>query len=101
MAKTPNHSPAASPKYGLLPKLTTFFFDRPLFTLLIWLVLVVFGALSYTTLLKREGFPSVNIPFAVVSGTYFANDPAKVDTEVAGPVSEIVLREPATKAVQT
>jgi multidrug efflux pump subunit AcrB len=84
---------AAVPKDRLLPKFTTFFFDRSLITAILWIVLTVFGALSYTTFLKREGFPSINIPVAIVSGSYFVNDPAKVDTEAAKLVSDIALKQ--------
>jgi hypothetical protein len=58
------------PKDRLLPRLSLAFFDRPKLTFVIWLVLVVFGATSYLALLKHEGFPSVNIPLAIVNGTY-------------------------------
>jgi multidrug efflux pump subunit AcrB len=77
------------------------FFDRPKFTLLIWLVLVVFGALSYTTLLKREGFPTINIPVAIVNGTYFVNDPSKVDQEVAKPITDLARKQAGVETVQT
>lgn len=89
------------PKDKLLSKLTIFFFDRPWLTGIIWIVLVVFGAMSYTTLLKREGFPSVNIPVSIVSGTYFVNDPAKVDSEISKPISEIALKQDEVKLVQS
>ncbi len=85
----------------MLPKLTTAFFDRPRFTALIWVALVLFGTVSYTTLLRREGFPSVNIPVAIVNGTYFANDPAKVDSAVAKPISDLALKQKDVKTVQT
>jgi multidrug efflux pump subunit AcrB len=88
-------------KYGALPRLTSFFFNKPRFTALIWLTVTVFGLLSYTTFLKREGFPSVNIPLAVVSGTYFVNDPAKVDSDLAAPLSEIARNQPGVSAVTT
>src|SRR5690606_32465509 len=68
---------------------------------LIWLVVTVFGLASYTTFLRREGFPSINIPLAFVGGTYFVNDPAKVDTEVAKPISDIALERDDVSAVQT
>jgi multidrug efflux pump subunit AcrB len=74
-----------------LQRLSLFFFDRPRTTALIWLIITVFGALSYTTLLQREGFPSVNSPFAVTQGTYLVNDPVKVDKEVAKPLSDFLL----------
>lgn len=85
----------------LLPRLSLFFFRRPRLSLLIWLIIVVFGILSYTTLLKREGFPSVNIPFTVVNSTYIVNDPSKVDEEIAKPLSQAILKDPKVKRVQT
>ncbi len=89
------------PRDRLLPKLTMAFFDRPLLTGFIWLSLVAMGIASYTTLLKREGFPSVNIPIAFVSGTYYVNDPAKVDRQVAKPISDIASGQDIVKTVQT
>ncbi len=96
-----NAKQAKLPRDRLLPRFTTAFFDRPLLTALLWVVLIVFGAASYTTLLRREGFPSVNIPVAIVSGTYFVNDPAKVDSQVAKPISDIALKQSDTKLVQS
>lgn len=84
-----------------LQRFALFFFNRPRTTAAIAIVTFGFGLLSYTTLLTREGFPSVNIPFAVVSGTYIVNDPAKVDAEVANPISKIALKQDGVKSVQT
>lgn len=99
--KTAKKKEVKKPKDKLLPKFTLFFFNKPLITAVLWLVLTIFGALSYTTLLKREGFPSVNIPIAVVSGTYFVNDPAKVDSEAAKPIADIALQQEGISTVQT
>lgn len=88
------------PKDRLLARLSLAFFGRPLFTLMLWLVLIVFGALSYTVLLKREGFPSINIPIAIVNGTYFVNDPAKVDAQVTKPLSDLALKQDGVSVVQ-
>ncbi|OVE79075.1 hypothetical protein BVY00_01335 [bacterium G20] len=87
------------PKNKRLPKISLFFFNRPKLSLAIWLAVVIFGVASYSTLLKREGFPSVNIPFTVVNGTYLVNDPAKIDEAIAKPLSEAVLKEPNVKRV--
>lgn len=57
-------------------------------TILLWLTIVLFGLASYTTLLKREGFPNVAIPVAVVSGTYFVNDSERVDSQVIIPLTD-------------
>src|SRR5476651_2111787 len=91
----------AQPKDKLLPKVTIAFFDRPKITALLWLGLTVFGILSYTVFLPREGFPSVNIPLTIVTGTYFANDPAKVDAQVAEPISKVALAQNNTTSIQT
>ncbi len=88
------------PKDKLLGKLSIFFFDRPLITAVLWIALTVFGALSYTTFMKREGFPSINIPLAIVGGAYFVNDAAQVDQEVAAPISEIAKQQPGVSSVQ-
>lgn len=89
------------PKNKRLPKVSLFFFKRPKLSLAIWLAVVVFGIASYTTLLKREGFPSVNIPFTVVNGTYLVNDSQKVDQEIAKPLSDAILKDDRVKRVQT
>lgn len=88
-------------KAKLLPRLSGFFFGRPWLTAGIWLVLVVFGILSYTTFLKREGFPSVAIPIVIVNGTYAVDDPAKVDKLIGEPVSKAALKQPGVKSVTT
>ena len=84
----------------LLPKFTLFFFNRPRLTAILWLAVFLFGIASYTTLLKREGFPAINFPIASVSGTYIANDPAKVDSQIVKPISEIATNQEGVKTVQ-
>lgn len=88
------------PKDKLLPKLTLFFFKRPRTTALLWMVILLFGIVSYTTLLKREGFPSIQIPVVVVNGSYAVNDPAKVDADLGGPVSKLALEQAGVSSVQ-
>lgn len=89
------------PPETLLSRLSSYFFKRSRTVALLWLVLVVFGIFSYTTLLKREGFPNVAIPMAVVNGAYFANDPAAVDKQVAQPISELALKQDGASSVRT
>lgn len=85
----------------LLPRLSVFLFDRSRMVAIVWLILTVFGIASYATLLQREGFPSINIPFSTIQGTYFVDDPAKVDAEVAKPVSDIVLEDERVQMVRS
>ena len=85
----------------LLARLSLFVFDRSRTVALVWLALTVFGVFSYTTFLKREGFPSVDVPFSVISGTYFVNNPAQVDAKVAKPISDIILKDDRTSMVRS
>lgn len=84
-----------------LPKLSLFFFDRFRLAAVLWVAVTVFGVLSYTTFMQREGFPSISVPFAVVNGTYLANDSSKVDAEVANKISEVALKDGDVKSVNT
>ena len=84
-----------------LQRLSLYFFNRPRRTAILCLALVFFGIASYTTLLKREGFPAIETPFAASQGTYLVNDPAKVDQEAARPLSEFLLEQDGVKSIQT
>ncbi|HEY5549950.1 MAG TPA: efflux RND transporter permease subunit [Candidatus Saccharimonadales bacterium] len=84
----------------LISRITLFFYDRPRSSLLIWLLIFAFGIASYTTLLKREGFPEIHIPYTYVNGPYLVDDPQKVDRDVTKPLSEVISRQPRVKTVQ-
>ncbi len=84
---------------GFLQRFSLFFFQRPRKTALLFLLLAVLGILSYTTFLKREGFPKIEIPYATSGGTYLVNDVSKVDKEVAAPLSDFILKQPDVKSV--
>ena len=97
----PQNRPAPQIRLTLFQRLSLFFYDRPRLAILLWLLVFAFGIASYSTLLKREGFPSVQIPFSAVSGAYLVNDPAKVDADLAKPLSDIALKQPQVKTVQS
>lgn len=84
-----------------LQRATLFFFRRPRQTALLALAVAVFGVLSYTTLLKREGFPAINVPYAIGQATLFVNDASIVDGQLAKPVSTYLLKQDGVKTVQT
>lgn len=75
-------------------------YNHPRRTALIWLAVLFFGIACYTTLLRREGFPSINTPFALAQGSYLVNDAAKVNDDVATPLSNYLLKQPSVKMVQ-
>lgn len=91
---------SSEPTDKLLPKLSLFFFDRHKLALVLWVTLLVFGIFSYTTFLKREGFPSITIPIVVANGTYM-QDGATVDKTLAKPISDIALKQDGVSSVQT
>lgn len=84
-----------------LQKLSLWSYNNPRKTAILWLIVVLFGAVCYTTLLKREGFPSITTPLSLGTGSYFVNDPAKVDSEVAKPLSKYIGEQEGVKSVQT
>lgn len=84
----------------VLPRLSLAIYNHARLAAILWICLTVFGVTAYTSLMKREGFPSISVPFTLVSGTYLVNDAAKVDREVARPISELILQDSRVKTVQ-
>ncbi len=105
MVKKPSSKPKNikknTDKRGALQKLSLYFFDRPRITCSVLLALFAFGIVSYVTLLKREGFPNIKTPLAISQGAYLVNDAARVDKEVAKPLSDFVTAQEGVKTVQT
>ena len=85
---------------SLAQRLSLNIFKRPRTTALVWLVVLLFGVASYSTLLKREGFPTINTPFALAQGSYLVNDAARVNSDVATPLSSFLIKQPQVKNVQ-
>lgn len=88
------------PTDKLLPRLVLFFFDRPWLSVMLWVAVVTLGILSYTTFLKREGFPSINIPIVIATGTS-GQDAATIDRTLSKPLSEIALKQDGVTSVMT
>ncbi|MFZ1483904.1 MAG: efflux RND transporter permease subunit, partial [Candidatus Saccharimonadales bacterium] len=91
----------ATEKLRPLQKLSLFFFKRPKLTAGLAILILAFGVLSYTTLLKRDGFPAINVPFAIGQGTYFVNDAQKLDEAVTKPISKVLLQDDSVATVRT
>lgn len=84
-----------------LQRFGLFFFERRETTIVFWIAFVVFGITCYTTLMQRQGFPNVDVPVSIVSGTYFVNDKNKVDSQIAAPASKIIGDLPDVKKVSS
>lgn len=100
MDSSKSSSTKKTKKGNFLSKFTLIFFDRPRLTAIIWLAIFLFGIASYSTLLKREGFPSINLPIASISGTYLVNDPQVIDAKVVEPISNLLVDQKDVSAVQ-
>lgn len=85
----------------MLARFVDIFASRPKFTAGIWVSLLAFGVLSYTVLLPREGFPSVQIPVVLVNGQYFVGDAETVDKDLSQPITDAILEIDDVKEVQT
>jgi multidrug efflux pump subunit AcrB len=92
---------ASEPSDKFLPRVAMVLFGRPKTVLFIWLAILIFGTASYTTFLRREGFPTINIPIAVVTATYVGTDASGIDKEVAKPISEIAMKQDGVSTVQS
>ena len=68
---------------------------------MLWAALLIFGFLSYFSLLPREGFPAVDAPIALGSGSWFVDDAEMIDAEIAQPVAAIVSESKIVKGVST
>lgn len=88
-------------KDSLFGRLSWTFASKYRITLLIWVIFLVFGFFSYTTFLGREGFPPINLPIGAVQGTYFADNPAKVDAEVTSKITDSFQSLDSIKKFQT
>lgn len=85
----------------MLSRIVQFFAAKSAVTLTLWAALVIFGSVSYLSLLPREGFPGVDAPISIANGTYFVDDIDRVDTDVLVPLSEALSGAPEVDTVST
>lgn len=73
-------------KLTIWQKIGMFFYTKRPVTLFLWLAAIVFGVMSYTSWMRREGFPSVNVPVGVVQIVSFNQTAEEVDEQYALPI---------------
>jgi multidrug efflux pump subunit AcrB len=88
-------------KITFLSKISSEAARRYRVTLLFWVILLVAGWFSYTSFLKREGFPNINLPIAIIQGTYFVDNPNLVDDKVVLPISNIISEDESIESFQS
>ncbi len=71
---------------SLITRLATGAARRWKVTLAFFIVVVLAGGYAYGPGLDREGFPPINTPISVVTGTYFVDDIDRVDAEIVVPL---------------
>ena len=85
----------------MLANFVNLFASRPKQSIVLWLVMVFFGAFAYLFLMPREGFPPVDVPISISAGGYFVDDMDQVDADVTQPIGEAVLALDEVESVQT
>ena len=63
-----------------------FFYTKRPFTLFIWLSVVVLGIMSYTSWMRKEGFPAISVPIGIVQVVSFDKSASEVDSTFAQPI---------------
>ncbi len=84
-----------------IAKLSLFFVHNWRVSILLFLGILGVGFFSYTTLLKREGFPPIEVPVALIQTTYFVDDIDLVDSEVTEPLEDAISDIPEIASIQS
>lgn len=77
------------------------FLSRFRASFLLVIALLALGYLSYSTLLKREGFPPIEVPGVIVQATYFVEDTELVDEEVTRPIESALSNISETNSIRS
>jgi multidrug efflux pump subunit AcrB len=85
-------------KLTIWQKVGMFFYSRKTLTITLWLVLVGYGAFSYTSWMRREGFPSVEVPVGVVQVVAFGPTAADVDGQFTKPLTDALSSRQKVKS---
>lgn len=81
--------------------ITAFFVKRSRLTILLIGALLALGFYTYTSVLRREGFPVINIPVVVVNTPYLSGDAAKTESQITLPIYQAISDIEGVKEVQT
>jgi multidrug efflux pump subunit AcrB len=65
------------------------------------LTVLVFGYVSFTVLLKKEGYPPIQFPGVLITSTYIVNDSEKVNNEITKPIYKAINGIDEIKQIST
>lgn len=88
-------------KLSVFQKVGLFFYIRKRMTAILLLTCVTFGVVSYTTLLPRKGFPSIDLPIGLLQVTSFDKSSSEVDSKYAGPLVSSASQNESVKSVSS
>jgi multidrug efflux pump subunit AcrB len=88
-----------SNKLDALTKIALFFLNKWRITVLLLVGILAIGTAAYTTFLKREGFPTIEVPVALIQTPYFVNDKGLVDKDVTQPIESAIGSVQEIKAI--
>ncbi len=86
---------------SMLARLSVYFIENYRITVLAIIVLLLFGGFTYTSLIRREGFPSINVPVLAIQTPYFVNDSAQVESAVTASIASALTNTEDIKQVST
>ncbi len=79
----------------------SYFYTKYRIVLFILGIVMIGGYLSYTSFLKREGFPEINFPISAVTIDYAVNDRNKVIVDAVEPIENTILENDDISSVKT
>lgn len=88
-------------KLTIWQKIGMFFYSKRAFTMFIWISVVIVGIMSYTSWMRREGFPSINVPIGIVRIVSFDNSAEIVDEKFVLPVVQELKNNSTVKDVSS
>ena len=86
---------------SIITSIAMFATEKWRLTLALLFVVVGSGVWAFTSALDREGFPPIDTPVSVVSGTWFVDDAERLDAEVARPLATAFAGVDGVESVET
>jgi len=88
-------------KPNIISQISLVFIKRYRITILLAIVLLGLGFFTYSNLLKREGFPVINIPVLLIQTPYLSGDKTKTETDVTSKIYEKLKSIEEIKSIST
>ena len=99
--RAPSTPSTPSTRRSIITTIALFFTERWKLTLGLLTVVVFAGVSAFGFGLNREGFPPINTPISIVSGTWFVDDAEVVDDELVGPLVDAFSQVEGVESVES